>query len=149
MLEFNPWIPTSCNSCLCPWSWGATEPGQYRRLVAWTQARLYSNSADHSDWPVHHQIDMLRWSFTCSDTGADPYLIISCEGRLIKSTIKTDTLQPEFTTSAIFYRKKPRKPITVEVRWLWLISVTVQLPSCGTHPPTKCQLFKLSKPALF
>uniref|UniRef100_A0A3B4U4V2 Calpain 6 n=1 Tax=Seriola dumerili TaxID=41447 RepID=A0A3B4U4V2_SERDU len=46
---------------------------------------------------------------------ADPYVIIYCEGRSVKSIIKTDTLQPEFTTSAIFYRKKPRKPITVEV----------------------------------
>uniref|UniRef100_A0A3B4U5B1 Calpain 6 n=1 Tax=Seriola dumerili TaxID=41447 RepID=A0A3B4U5B1_SERDU len=45
----------------------------------------------------------------------NPYVIIYCEGRSVKSIIKTDTLQPEFTTSAIFYRKKPRKPITVEV----------------------------------
>ncbi|KAG7516773.1 calpain-5-like [Solea senegalensis] len=47
--------------------------------------------------------------------GADPYVIITCEGRSVKSTIKRDTLEPEFTTSGIFYRKKPRKPITVEV----------------------------------
>ncbi|XP_037605136.1 calpain-5-like [Sebastes umbrosus] len=47
--------------------------------------------------------------------GADPYVIIYCEGKSVRSTIKTDTLQPEFTTSGIFYRKKPRKPITVEV----------------------------------
>ncbi|KAM6907588.1 calpain-5-like [Xenentodon cancila] len=47
--------------------------------------------------------------------GADPYVIISCEGRSVRSTIKKDTLQPEFTTSAIFYRKKPEKPIKVEV----------------------------------
>lgn len=43
-------------------------------------------------------------------------MIISCEGKSVKSTIKKDTLQPEFATSGIFYRKKPRKPITVEVR---------------------------------
>uniref|UniRef100_A0A3Q3MK03 Calpain-5-like n=1 Tax=Mastacembelus armatus TaxID=205130 RepID=A0A3Q3MK03_9TELE len=48
---------------------------------------------------------------------ADPYVIISCEGTSVQSTIKKDTLQPDFATSAIFYRKKPRKPITVEVRW--------------------------------
>ncbi|XP_056267681.1 calpain-5-like [Pseudoliparis swirei] len=47
--------------------------------------------------------------------GADPYVIISCEGRSVRSTVKTDTLQPEFLTSAIFYRKKPRKPVTVQV----------------------------------
>ncbi|XP_034034423.1 calpain-5-like [Thalassophryne amazonica] len=47
--------------------------------------------------------------------GADPYVIISCEGKSVRSTIKLDTLQPEFATSAIFYRKKRRKPITVQV----------------------------------
>ncbi|XP_035482413.2 calpain-5-like [Scophthalmus maximus] len=50
-----------------------------------------------------------------STGGADPYVIIYCEGRSVKSNIKKDTLKPEFTISAIFYRKKPRKPITVEV----------------------------------
>ncbi|XP_041863849.1 calpain-5-like [Melanotaenia boesemani] len=50
-----------------------------------------------------------------STGGADPYVIISCEGQSVKSTICKDTLQPKFETSAIFYRKKPRNPITVEV----------------------------------
>ncbi|KAI4813778.1 hypothetical protein KUCAC02_003008 [Chaenocephalus aceratus] len=50
-----------------------------------------------------------------STGGADPYVIIHCEGRSVRSTIKKDTLNPEFTTSAIFFRKKPRKPLTVEV----------------------------------
>uniref|UniRef100_UPI0037E9A03E calpain-5-like n=1 Tax=Semicossyphus pulcher TaxID=241346 RepID=UPI0037E9A03E len=50
-----------------------------------------------------------------SPGGADPYVIISCEGRSVQSTIKKDTLEPEFATSAVFYRKKPRKPITVEL----------------------------------
>ncbi|XP_062262442.1 calpain-5-like [Platichthys flesus] len=47
--------------------------------------------------------------------GADPYVIISCEGRSVRSSIKKDTLKPEFETSGIFYRKKPRKPVTVQV----------------------------------
>ncbi|KAM9331592.1 calpain-5-like isoform 1-T2 [Pholidichthys leucotaenia] len=47
--------------------------------------------------------------------GADPYVIIYCEGKSVQSTINKDTLNPEFATSAVFYRKKPRKPITVEV----------------------------------
>ncbi|XP_069002637.1 calpain-5-like [Embiotoca jacksoni] len=50
-----------------------------------------------------------------SPGGADPYVIIYCEGYSVKSPIKKDTLQPEFATSAVFYRKKPRKPITLEV----------------------------------
>ncbi|KAG7236707.1 hypothetical protein INR49_000601 [Caranx melampygus] len=47
--------------------------------------------------------------------GADPYVIIYCEGHSVRSPIKADTLEPEFAISGIFYRKKPRKPITVEV----------------------------------
>lgn len=44
-------------------------------------------------------------------------MIVSCEGRSVRSTVKADTLDPVFETRAIFYRKKPRKPITVEVRY--------------------------------
>lgn len=47
--------------------------------------------------------------------GADPYVIISCEGKSVKSTIHNDTLNPEFATSGVFYRKKLSKPITVQV----------------------------------
>ncbi|CAG00593.1 unnamed protein product, partial [Tetraodon nigroviridis] len=50
-----------------------------------------------------------------STGGADPYVIIYCEGQSVRSTVRKDTLQPEFKTSAVFYRKKPRKSITVEV----------------------------------
>ncbi|XP_034539001.1 calpain-5-like [Notolabrus celidotus] len=50
-----------------------------------------------------------------SPGGADPYVIISCEGHSVRSTVKKDTLEPEFATSAIFYRKKIRKPITIEL----------------------------------
>ncbi|XP_046876360.1 calpain-5-like [Hypomesus transpacificus] len=50
-----------------------------------------------------------------STGGADPYLVISCEGSSVQSTVQKDTLEPKFKTSAIFYRKTPRKPVTVEV----------------------------------
>ncbi|XP_036380167.1 calpain-5-like [Megalops cyprinoides] len=50
-----------------------------------------------------------------STGGADPYVIICCEGHTVKSTVQKDTLEPLFDTRAIFYRKKPRKPITVQV----------------------------------
>ncbi|XP_061607092.1 calpain-5-like [Phyllopteryx taeniolatus] len=50
-----------------------------------------------------------------STGGADPYVIINCEGNSVKSTIQKDTLTPEFGTSGIFYRKKPRKPLTVQI----------------------------------
>lgn len=111
MLEFIPWIPTSCDSCLHPRSRGAAEPGQWRR---W-------ENKNKPDFTPNLQILFSHWTLwtvlklACCDPGADPYVIISCEGRSVKSTIKHDTLQPEFTTSGVFYRKKPRKPITVEV----------------------------------
>lgn len=63
------------------------------------------------------ETDLLTQPYMCSVSGADPYVIISCEGHSVKSTIKKDTLEPEFTISGVFYRKKPRKPVTVEVRW--------------------------------
>ncbi|CAL9685614.1 unnamed protein product [Knipowitschia caucasica] len=50
-----------------------------------------------------------------SSGGADPYVIIYCEGKSVRSPIKKDTLEPEFAVSGIFYRKKPRKPITVQI----------------------------------
>uniref|UniRef100_A0A8C8CK60 Calpain 6 n=1 Tax=Oncorhynchus tshawytscha TaxID=74940 RepID=A0A8C8CK60_ONCTS len=36
-------------------------------------------------------------------------------GSSVRSTVKADTVKPVFDTRAIFYRKKPTKPITVEV----------------------------------
>ncbi|XP_057676501.1 calpain-5-like [Corythoichthys intestinalis] len=50
-----------------------------------------------------------------STGGADPYVIISSEGHSVKSPIQKDTLTPEFETSGVFYRKKPRKPLTVQI----------------------------------
>jgi len=48
--------------------------------------------------------------------GADPYCIIKCEGVHIRSKTCKDTLQPEWNTSAIFYRKQPMtKHIKVEI----------------------------------
>lgn len=47
--------------------------------------------------------------------GADPYVIIYCEGKSVRSPVHLDTLEPEFAFSGVFYRKKPRKPITVQI----------------------------------
>lgn len=47
--------------------------------------------------------------------GADPYVIIYCEGKSVRSPVQTDTLEPEFAFSGVFFRKKPRKPITVQI----------------------------------
>ncbi|MCJ8748362.1 hypothetical protein PDJAM_G00164000 [Pangasius djambal] len=47
--------------------------------------------------------------------GADPYVIISCENKSVQSLVQKDTRNPLFDTRAIFYRKKPRKPLTIQV----------------------------------
>lgn len=81
------------------------------------EVRVRSKPANRCDQPVVQYDRLLRCvSFTCFRAGADPYVIIHCEGRSVRSTIKKDTLKPEFATSGVFYRKKPRKPITIEVR---------------------------------
>ncbi|XP_070699757.1 calpain-5-like [Pempheris klunzingeri] len=83
-----------------------------------------------------------------STGGADPYVIIYCEGHSVKSTVRTDTLQPEFATSGLFYRKKPRKPITVEV-WNsnavkdeFMGQVVLSASAKDTFDPQKLQLRK-------
>jgi len=49
-------------------------------------------------------------------SGADPYCIIKCEGEKITSSVKKDTVNPEWNTSAIFFRKNPLKnPIKIQV----------------------------------
>lgn len=63
-----------------------------------------------SAWRVFNPPDLVLFH-----AGADPYVIISCEGKSVKSTIHNDTLNPEFATSGVFYRKKLSKPITVQV----------------------------------
>ncbi|XP_056417135.1 calpain-5 isoform X2 [Hyla sarda] len=50
-----------------------------------------------------------------SQGGADPYVIISCEGTKVQSPVVKDTLTPQFDVKGLFYRKKPGQPIIVQV----------------------------------
>ena len=52
----------------------------------------------------------------CPVGGADPYCVISCEGKKVKSRVINNTVCPEWGDSALFYRKNLRKPITIQVR---------------------------------
>lgn len=48
--------------------------------------------------------------------GADPYIIIKCEGETVRTSTKQDTVNPEFGQSAIFYRKNPLKnPVKIQI----------------------------------
>ncbi|KAG8431182.1 hypothetical protein GDO86_019301, partial [Hymenochirus boettgeri] len=47
--------------------------------------------------------------------GADPYVIINCEGNKVQSPVLKDSLDPKFDVKGLFYRKKPGQPIIVQV----------------------------------
>ncbi|KAG9470601.1 hypothetical protein GDO78_017219 [Eleutherodactylus coqui] len=50
-----------------------------------------------------------------SEGGADPYVIISCEGSKVQSPVVKDTLTPQFDVKGLFYRKKPGQPIIIQI----------------------------------
>ncbi|KAM7412556.1 hypothetical protein PAMA_020099 [Pampus argenteus] len=50
-----------------------------------------------------------------SDGVSDPYVIIRCEGQKVRSPVHKNTRDPTFDTKGLFYRKKPNKPIIIEI----------------------------------
>lgn len=50
-----------------------------------------------------------------TQAGADPYVIIKCEGEKVRSPVKKNTVAPEFDVKGLFYRKKPGQPIIVQI----------------------------------
>uniref|UniRef100_A0AAY4CJ10 Calpain 5 n=1 Tax=Denticeps clupeoides TaxID=299321 RepID=A0AAY4CJ10_9TELE len=50
-----------------------------------------------------------------SDGASDPYVIISCEGQKVCSPVFKDTCNPEFDVKGLFYRKKPKESIRIQV----------------------------------
>ncbi|XP_067853259.1 calpain-5-like [Heptranchias perlo] len=50
-----------------------------------------------------------------SSGGADPYAVIKCEFRRIRTAIFEDTLNPQFDTKVIFYRRNPKLPIVIQI----------------------------------
>uniref|UniRef100_UPI00398F55A0 calpain-5-like n=1 Tax=Pristiophorus japonicus TaxID=55135 RepID=UPI00398F55A0 len=50
-----------------------------------------------------------------SSGGADPYAIIKCEYRRIRTAIFEDTLNPQFDSSVIFYRRNRKLPIVIQI----------------------------------
>lgn len=47
--------------------------------------------------------------------GANSYVIIKCEGDKVRSAVQKATSAPKYDVKGIFYRKKPGRPITVQV----------------------------------
>jgi len=58
---------------------------------------------------------------------ADPYVYIKCEGDTGRSGIVKNCLDPKWDFSVLFYRKKPEKPIKIQVRVSSKISVGLKL----------------------
>jgi calpain-5 len=47
---------------------------------------------------------------------SDPYCLIKCEGKTVKSEVVRDNLNPKWSTaSAVFYRRDPSKPVLVQI----------------------------------
>ncbi|XP_059080886.1 calpain-5-like isoform X2 [Tigriopus californicus] len=46
---------------------------------------------------------------------SDPYCIVNCEGKKVRSLVRTDDLSPEWNCKAIFFRKNPEKPIKIQI----------------------------------
>ncbi|KAI4789916.1 hypothetical protein KUCAC02_034948 [Chaenocephalus aceratus] len=45
----------------------------------------------------------------------DPYVIITCEGERVRSPVYKDTRCPNFDIKGLFYRKKPKEGIHIEI----------------------------------
>lgn len=45
----------------------------------------------------------------------DPYVIITCEGERVRSPVQKDARCPTFDIKGLFYRKKPKEGIHIEV----------------------------------
>lgn len=63
-----------------------------------------------------------------SSSVVDPYVIISCEGERVRSPVQKDTRCPNFDIKGLFYRKKPKEGIHVEVSVNLLQGGTTALP---------------------
>ncbi|XP_043560888.1 calpain-5-like isoform X2 [Chiloscyllium plagiosum] len=50
-----------------------------------------------------------------SSGGADAYAVFKCEHHKISTAIFEDTLNPQFDTNAIFYRRNPKLPIIIQI----------------------------------
>ena len=45
----------------------------------------------------------------CVVSAPDPYALISCEGRKVRTPVIKDSLVPEWNTGALFFVRRPQK----------------------------------------
>lgn len=68
---------------------------------------------------------------------ADPYCIVKCEGKVVKSLAVPDSQNPTWETSCLFYRKDPTKPVKIQVWNKNLVLDTFIGQSTVAAAPTK------------
>lgn len=67
-------------------------------------------------------------------------MIITCEGEKVRSPVHKDTRCPNFDVKGIFYRKKPKEGIHIEVSWKYVIT---SLPPSVLFTATDLHLYTL------
>ncbi|BES88867.1 calpain_III [Nesidiocoris tenuis] len=80
-------------------------------------------------------------SQTWMSSKIDPFCVITCEGKTVKTEVARDETHPEWNLSFIFYRKKPDRPILLKILNKNALMPNeligeCQLPAPITHGPT-------------
>ncbi|XP_078472916.1 calpain-5-like [Lampetra planeri] len=93
----------------------------------WRRRELTKDSPLESCWVVFHRPPVrvvtvhLRAAKVPGKTGISPYGVIICEDVRVKSDVFKGTQEAAFNTRAIFYQRRPDKPIVIQVwssHWL-------------------------------
>ncbi|CAL8304987.1 unnamed protein product [Gadus morhua 'NCC'] len=62
-----------------------------------------------------HCLNPHRKRYLTRSQASDPYVIITCEGERVRSPVHKDTRSPNFDIKGLFYRKKPKEGIHIEI----------------------------------
>uniref|UniRef100_A0A4W3K6S6 Uncharacterized protein n=1 Tax=Callorhinchus milii TaxID=7868 RepID=A0A4W3K6S6_CALMI len=79
------------------------------KVTCWNIMYRYPRMATHVH--LHGAMDLLKQR----TSGADPYAVIKCEFGRVRTAVFEDTLNPQFDTKAIFYRRNPKFPVIIQV----------------------------------
>eukprot|EP00062_Callorhinchus_milii_P001198 gi/632936241/ref/XP_007893117.1/ PREDICTED: calpain-6 [Callorhinchus milii] len=80
------------------------------KVTCWNIMYRYPRMATHVH--LHGAMDLLKQR---TSGGADPYAVIKCEFGRVRTAVFEDTLNPQFDTKAIFYRRNPKFPVIIQV----------------------------------
>ncbi|KAF6214552.1 hypothetical protein GE061_009295 [Apolygus lucorum] len=111
--------PKSLNPCLC-----------FSPEIEWVTVLIVENAEILNTNPQN-------WM----SSKVNPFCIISCEGKTVKTEIARDDTHPEWNSAYVFYRKKPDKPISLKIfnKNSLMPNELIgecQIPAPITHSPT-------------